>query len=137
MNRWFEGFNDAAEKHILESIPVLMTAAEACDCHSVVLQAGGCRGLYPWILAEWFEEVQTIVLDDLGMSNVGLIQLDIEGLELRALHGAEGILRRDKPIVVFEDYYHRDDRKVELYLEGLGYAVWFKEADDTVMRCMS
>jgi FkbM family methyltransferase len=69
-----------------------------------------------------------------GGTGVDLIMLDLEGGELRALHGAQGELSRppDKaPDVVFEIHAHYvdwsrgvDKTDIVLYLEGLGYTVF-------------
>lgn len=47
----------------------------------------------------------TVAMDDYAQRQgrrIGLIQLDIEGAELAALQGAQQVLARDKPHVVFE-----------------------------------
>jgi FkbM family methyltransferase len=45
----------------------------------------------------------TLRIDDLGLPVCDLIYLDIEGMELEALRGAEQTIARCKPIVVFEE----------------------------------
>jgi FkbM family methyltransferase len=47
-------------------------------------------------------EVETIRLDGLDVSDVGLIKIDVEGHELAALRGAEGIVKRWKPNLIVE-----------------------------------
>lgn len=55
------------------------------------------------------ESFPTITIDDYCQAqsrSLGIIMLDIEGAELRALQGAARVLREDQPAVVFE--VHRD-----------------------------
>lgn len=48
-------------------------------------------------------EVEIARLDDLtGDRHVDFLKLDVEGAELDALRGATGLLRRDRPIILFE-----------------------------------
>jgi FkbM family methyltransferase len=47
-------------------------------------------------------EVETIRLDSLDVADVGLIKIDVEGHELAALRGAEGIVRRWRPNLIVE-----------------------------------
>ena len=42
-------------------------------------------------------------IDDLGLQSCGLICLDIEGYEMKALRGAQATIRRCRPAVVIED----------------------------------
>jgi hypothetical protein len=44
-----------------------------------------------------------ITLDSLGLEEVGLVKIDIQGAEPLALRGAEATLRRCKPIVLIEE----------------------------------
>jgi FkbM family methyltransferase len=47
-------------------------------------------------------QVTTIRLDELDVSDVGVIKIDVEGHELAVLRGAEGIIRRWRPTLVVE-----------------------------------
>lgn len=52
--------------------------------------------------------------------NVGLIKLDIEGLELEAVRGAEKTIRRDRPILLISIYHTvKDFFGVKAFLEEL------------------
>lgn len=77
---------------------------------------------------------ETVSIDDYAAQHglrLGLIQLDIEGAELPALRGAEAVLRRDRPHVVFELHRAYVDWSQGLgatpicrLLTDLGYAVY-------------
>ena len=50
---------------------------------------------------------------------VGLVHLDMEGMELQALRGAELLLRRCKPVVVVEE--NDKNREIKDFMRGLQY----------------
>jgi FkbM family methyltransferase len=52
------------------------------------------------------------IVRDLGLSRVDYIKMDIEGAERQALLGAQGILKRDKPILRLDSYHLPDDMDV-------------------------
>jgi FkbM family methyltransferase len=67
--------------------------------------------------------VRTTTLDDLtaGLDRIGLVKLDLEGAEVRALEGAQRVLREHRPALVIElepDHLARQGATVE-QLEGL------------------
>jgi FkbM family methyltransferase len=47
--------------------------------------------------------VRMITLDSLGLEDVGLVKIDIQGAEPLALRGAEATLRRCRPVVLIEE----------------------------------
>ena len=62
----------------------------------------------------------------MGLMDVDLIQLDVEGYELRALRGAELTIRRTWPVVMVElkglgARLGDPDEAVVAWLEGMGY----------------
>ena len=76
------------------------------------------------------EQVQVVTIDSFAdvMTEVGLVKVDVEGLELRVLQGAVGVLRaNDLPNIVVEcwdwDWYRSDREAVVQFLEELGYRV--------------
>jgi FkbM family methyltransferase len=81
--------------------------------------------------------VLTRALDDapqaLGLPRIDFIKLDVEGAELRALKGAERILRRDRPRLAIA-LYHEDADWVEIpaYLHGLGVGYRFSLGHFTI-----
>lgn len=65
-------------------------------------------------------------LDDLGLTDVDLLQLDIEGYEWHALDGAQDTIRRCRPVVQvelreFTGRYGKRDQDVRDLLAGFGY----------------
>jgi FkbM family methyltransferase len=64
-------------------------------------------------------DVPCCTIDSMGLSDVDLIKLDVEGSEYEALRGAEHILQRDKPVVMIEEKLDPKKRATR-YLEGLG-----------------
>ncbi|MDT3441114.1 MULTISPECIES: FkbM family methyltransferase [unclassified Pseudofrankia] len=52
-------------------------------------------------------EVTTMRLDSLDVADVGLIKIDVEGHELQALRGAEGLVRKWRPMLIVEVEDHR------------------------------
>lgn len=80
---------------------------------------------------------EAIVLDDLDIKNCGLIYLDIEGYELKALKGAINIITQFKPVIAFEDkklplMYDKQVGDVEKWLEQFGYKVAEKIHRDVI-----
>lgn len=77
---------------------------------------------------EEFEEilVQTVRLDDLELSAVGFIKIDVEGHELSVLHGARELFRTSQPVCLIE-CRPRNRQQVEDYFAGL--SVGYKRVD--------
>lgn len=71
--------------------------------------------------------LETVTIDDFNLSP-GLIYLDIEGYELKALNGAIQTIERAKPVICFEDknlpfMYGKKVGDVEKWLSDFGYEV--------------
>jgi protein O-GlcNAc transferase len=58
-----------------------------------------------------------------GCNDIGLIKIDCEGMELKALQGAEKILRRCKPLLFVEAATEQEFNQVNEYLIPLGYTM--------------
>jgi len=74
--------------------------------------------------------VETLKIDDLvtrgDYSRIDFIKMDIEGAELEALKGSEGVLRQFKPKLAITVYHNfQDFWTIPQYLDGLGLGYRF------------
>jgi FkbM family methyltransferase len=69
--------------------------------------------------------IQIIALDDLCFDRpVKLLKIDVEGMELPVLQGAEALLGRDRPLLYVECQGEPDFRAISGWLDGRGYSYW-------------
>jgi FkbM family methyltransferase len=72
--------------------------------------------------------VETARLDDLKLSNIGFIKIDVEGFEQEVLEGAKQTLAREKPSLLIEIEEGHTKRPIESDLaavEALGYRGYY------------
>jgi len=76
------------------------------------------------------ERIEVVTLDSFAtdLVNVGLVKIDVEGLELRVLKGAVEVLRQNAlPKILVEcwsaDWYAQDKKDLLAFLEDLGYRI--------------
>ena len=74
----------------------------------------------------WVQQtVETVPLDELGLSDVGFVKIDVEGFELSVIKGATGLLTRERPNVLVEiEQAHTSNEHIDNVfdvLSGLGY----------------
>jgi FkbM family methyltransferase len=66
--------------------------------------------------------VAATTIDELGLRDVTMIKLDVEGAELPALRGAESTLDKYRPVLLIElEYRHGPVDEVIAYLAEFGY----------------
>lgn len=80
-----------------------------------------------WTIAERRLTLQRLTcrtVDSFDLPDLGLLHLDVEGAELRALRGARATLRSARPLVVFENNHLSKDTRygTAALLEAHGYA---------------
>jgi len=71
------------------------------------------------------EEVQLTSIDNLNLSKLDLIKLDVQGFELKTFIGGETTIITHHPIIFVENYLNlEDDKKVIKLLEKWGYQIY-------------
>lgn len=78
-------------------------------------------------------QVDVVSIDDCDLHDVGFIKVDVEGLELDALRGAEKTIRRDQPRLMVEiEQRHLDYPMTDVFdwLTEHGYQGWFLRAGE-------
>jgi FkbM family methyltransferase len=70
------------------------------------------------------EPVRQLTIDSLHLPGCNFIKIDVEGMELQVLRGAEETIRKHRPIIYTEA--DRDDKKAAQfsYLRSLGYRLY-------------
>lgn len=66
------------------------------------------------------ELVEVVCLDQLGLNNVALIKIDVEGMEEVVLAGAQKLIERDRP-VLFVEWLKSDKQKIVEFCKSRGY----------------
>ena len=73
------------------------------------------------------EPVRQITIDSLGLSGCHFFKIDVEGMELQVLRGAEATIRKYRPVIYTEA--DRADKNAALfdYLRSLDYRLYWHE----------
>ena len=73
------------------------------------------------------EPVKVITIDSLDLPGCDFFKIDVEGMELKVLHGAELTIRKYQPIIYTEA--DKPDKNIALfsYLRSLGYRLYWHE----------
>jgi FkbM family methyltransferase len=72
--------------------------------------------------------VAVTTIDALRFDRCDLIKIDVEGMELEALKGAEATLCRFTPVLYYEQVYAANFGEIFSYLRGLGYVLYWHVA---------
>jgi FkbM family methyltransferase len=87
----------------------------------------GGRGLTEGVEGE--EAVQLTTIDNLGLTKLDFIILDVQGFELHTLKGGETTIKANKPLMFIENYLDSEqDQKVINLVKEWGYEVYRLEA---------
>lgn len=82
-----------------------------------------------------------IAIDSLNLPGCDLLQLDVEGFELKALKGAINTIIKYKPVLCIElcekwlNRYNDNSAEVIRFIEDLGYALATTEGVDHIFIC--
>lgn len=80
------------------------------------------------------EQIQVKILDELGLSNIGFMKIDVEGYELYVLKGAINTLKINKPIIIIElnEKTKNDRDEIVKLLTNLNYSLTQISTDDWI-----
>jgi len=78
-------------------------------------------GKYETVIGPTAYSIPVIPLDDLGLDNVSIVKMDIEGMESLALRGMLRTLARCKPILFLEAHNDDEIEKQKNVISTLGY----------------
>jgi FkbM family methyltransferase len=71
------------------------------------------------------EDVQLTTIDNLHLTKLDLIKLDVQGFELHTLKGGEDTIKANKPLIFIENYPDSEqDQKVIELIKEWGYEVY-------------
>ena len=86
------------------------------------------------------EKGETVIsrLDSLNISDVDMIKIDVEGLEMEVLKGAENLLKNVECVMIElnnnSKKYGSSNTRIEKHLESLGFDILIKTWPDIVYR---
>ena len=87
--------------------------------HQVGLGAG--PGQAESLLDDVWEHFDVVAVDQVVRGKVAVLKIDVEGMEEQVLRGAQGILRRDRPVVFAEAWGEPQRAAIEALLKPYGY----------------
>lgn len=82
-------------------------------------------------------DVEIKCLDSFYLHGIGLLKIDVEGMELEVLRGSKATLRREQPVVWVELLSIEADQLVRMTLAELGYwrrPLWMSETNALFVR---
>jgi FkbM family methyltransferase len=71
------------------------------------------------------EEVSVRTLDSLGVASCALIKIDVEGMELQVLNGADGTIARFRPVIYFEAKTGDGTKACIKFLQERNYSLYW------------
>lgn len=71
------------------------------------------------------EPVETVTIDSLQLPGCDFFKIDVEGMELQVLRGAEATIRKYQPIIYTEADREEKNAALFAYLQSLGYRLYW------------
>jgi len=78
-----------------------------------------------------FETIKTICIDDLHLTNVRLIKIDVEGMEDKVVEGARHTIESQRPLL-FIEMFKTDFDKIKAYLKSQHYLMYVTPLLDVI-----
>lgn len=71
------------------------------------------------------ERIPMIRLDDLELPRIALLKIDVEGMEAKVIHGARGLIEKDRPVIFAECNLDTGARELLVRLFEMNYRCWW------------
>lgn len=82
-------------------------------------------------IANSSEPVKTICIDDMNLSDVRLLKIDVEGMEDKVIEGARKTIESNRP-VVFLEMFKTDFPPIRDFLHSLDYVIFLSPSKDCI-----
>lgn len=86
-----------------------------------------------WLPGEGGRAVAIYRLDEFGFRDVGLLKVDVDGMDEEVLRGAPGLIRNYKPVIIVEQQADSTHNAVGYLIAEFGYEIKFKTSIDWVL----
>ena len=75
-------------------------------------------------------DLQIISIDELSIpSKISFVKIDVEGFEYEVIQGMQGLIKRDKPIILIE-IWNSNYIEIDNYLKSIGYSADKLDSDE-------
>ena len=103
---------------------------------NVIAKRSSIKGVAePGSYAKNYDVVNVMKLDEVITSNVSVIKIDVEGMELSVLKSARRMLENNSPIILLETWdlpeFIQENRAIYNFLLSIGYEI-FKVGNDSI-----
>jgi FkbM family methyltransferase len=82
-------------------------------------------------VAGFTESIKSIRIDDMGLTDVKLIKIDVEGMEDKVIEGAEATIDANRPVIFFETFKTNLDPILK-NLSSKSYAIFLTTGQDAI-----
>ncbi len=107
--------------------------------HTGVIKASGRGNIRAkkidreWLPGEGGRAINIYRLDEFGFRDVGLLKVDVDGMDEEVLRGAQCLIREYKPVIIVEQQADSTHDAVGYLIAEFGYEIKFKTSIDWVL----
>ncbi len=86
-----------------------------------------------WLPGESGKTIDVYTLDQFDFRDVGLLKVDVDGMDEEVLRGAQGLIREYRPVIIVEQQADSTHDAVGYLIAEFGYEIKFKTSIDWVL----
>lgn len=86
-----------------------------------------------WLPGEGGRAINVYNLDQFGFLDVGLLKVDVDGMDEEVLRGAHGLIQKYKPVIIVEQQADSTHNAIGYLKTEFGYEIRFKTRIDWVL----